>query len=352
MSIGLTTPATARNLWQQLDLLTRIGVGIAPVAADLAGLLRRLVGADAAALFWLDDLGMLAGFFHEDSPPEVQEIFLHEYERLFVGQGEINVFELAQRRGRAVGHLLEPGADYFRSNTYNLLVRPSGHHHTLDLRIDVDGRARAVVLLFRAAGRPFAADQAAVLSRAFPYLQRAIEKSHSPDDWQSRTHRGGHILLDAAGTRILMLDQEAAAILRDAPLRGQGLLRSSPPELPRDLLRRLAAQSGRPLRMPIPGGALVASARPLQSTGGDPAAVLVDLTVERPRRLDVVQRILALRLSPLQREIALLAGLGHPRSDCVRVVGVSPEALKKHLRAVFAATGARDWESLARVLGG
>jgi DNA-binding CsgD family transcriptional regulator len=352
MSIGMATPAAARNLWQQLDLLTRIGVGIAPIAADLVGLLRRLVGAEAAALFWLDDQGMPAGFFHEDSPPEVQELFLHEYERLFVGKGEINVFDLAHRRGRAVGHLLEPDADYFRSNTYNLLVRPSGHHHTLDLRIDVDGRARAVVLLFREVGRPFADDQAAVLGRALPYLQRAIEKSQSPDDWQTRYQRGGHILLDAAGERVLMLDEEAAAILRGSPLRGLGLQRSSRPAAPPDLLRRLDARSGRSVRLPIPGGALVASARILQSPGGAPDAVLLDLAVERPRCLDVVRRILALKLSPLQREIALLAGLGHPRSDCVRVVGVSPEALKKHLRAVFAATGAGDWESLARVLGG
>lgn len=344
--------ASRGRLWQELDLLCRIGVGIAPVAAQLTALLRGLAGADAAALFWLDEQGMPEGFFHENSPPEVQDIFLNEFERLFVGEGETNVFALARQRGRAIGHLLSPDADYFRSNTYNLLVRPSGHHHTLDLRVDVGGRARAVVLLFRAPGRSFDDDGAAVLRRAAPYLQRAIERAHSPDDWRARIDRAGHVLLDDTGQRILMMDAEAAAILRHANLRGLGLRRHPRPETPPDFFRRLDARSGRPLRLPIPGGALVASARALHAPGGDTlGSLLVNLNVERPHRMEVIQRVLSLKLSPLQREIAVLAGLGHPRSDCGPVVGVSAEALKKHLRTVFAATGTSDWDSLAKALG-
>ena len=105
-------------------------MGVAPIAPDVAKLLRKLAAADAAALFWLDDQGMPEGFFHEDSPPEVRDLFLNEFERLFVGEGETNVLALARYQGRAIGRLLSPDADYFRSNTYNLLVRAGGHHHT------------------------------------------------------------------------------------------------------------------------------------------------------------------------------------------------------------------------------
>lgn len=347
---AIATATIRRSLWQSLDLLCRAGVGIAPVAVELTAVLRQVVGADAAALFWLDEQGMPEGFFHEDSPPGVQDVFLNEFERLFVGEGETNVFALARHRGRSTGHLLAPGADYFRSNTYNLLVRASGHHHTLDQRVDVDGRARAVVLLFRAPGRPFNDDEAEALRRTAPYLQRAIEDAHSPDDWRAHIDRAGHVLLDDACQRILMMDAEAAAILSAANLRGVG--QRPRPETPPDFFRRLDARTGRSLRLPIPGGALVASARALRAPcGGTPGSVLVNLNLERPHRMEVVQRVLSLRLSPLQREIALLAGLGHPRSDCGPVIGVSAEALKKHLRAVFAATGASDWKSLARALG-
>jgi hypothetical protein len=36
--------------------------------------------------------------------------------------------------------------------------------------------------------------------------------------------------------------------------------------------------------------------------------------------------------------------------DCATVIGVSHEALKKHLRVIFAATGSQDWDSLGRAL--
>ena len=51
--------------------------------------LRTLVGADAAALFWLDAQGRPEGFFHEDSPAGAQDLFLNEFDRLFAGRTRI-----------------------------------------------------------------------------------------------------------------------------------------------------------------------------------------------------------------------------------------------------------------------
>lgn len=351
---------TQRRSWHELDLLCRIGVGLAPIAPDLTALLRQMVGADAVALFWLDEFGLPEGFHHEDSPDSVKDLFLNEFERLFVGEREINVFALAQRRDRRVGHLLEPGADYFQSNTYNLLVRASGHHHSLDLRVDVDGRARAVVLLFRAASRPFSDADAATLLRVAPYLQRAIEISLPPDAWQGLGAQNGHLLLDGAGQRIVLMSDPAITLLRNAGQRGMGWHQGTPPETPPPFVQHLLAQPQRPLHLPVPGGVLVAQLHPMGVPGhggsgagsGQPGHLLVELALKRPRRIEVVRRVLSLQLSPLQREIALLAGLGHARADCVAQIGVSPEALKKHLRAIFFATGTHDWDSLTRALGG
>lgn len=347
-----------RRPWHELDLLCRIGVGLAPIAPDLTALLRHLVGADAAALFWLDEFGLPEGFHHEDSPAHVKDLFLNEFERLFVGEREINVFALAQRKDRRVGHLLSPGAAYFQSNTYNLLVRASGHHHSLDLRVDVDGQARAVVLLFRTAQRPFADADAATLLRAAPYLQRAIEKSLPPDAWDGLGTQGGHLLLDAAAQRIVLMDEPATALLRSAGQRGTGWHQGKPPDTPPPFVQRLLASPHRPLHLPVPGGVLVAQMQAMHAPGNTdhgpgqttPPHLLVALALKRPQRMEVVRRVLSLPLSPLQREIALLAGLGHARADCVPHIGVSPEALKKHLRVIFAATGSRDWDSLARTL--
>lgn len=349
-----------RRSWHELDLLCRIGVGLAPIAPDLTALLRQMVGADAAALFWLDEFGLPEGFHHEDSPDGVKDLFLNEFERLFVGEREINVFALAQRRDRRVGHLLEPEAGYFKSNTYNLLVRASGHHHSLDLRVDVDGRARAVVLLFREASHPFADSDAATLLRVAPYLQRAIEISLPPDAWHGLGAQNGHLLLDGSGQRITLMSDPAMALLRNAGQRGMGWRQGTPPEVPPPFVQQLLTQPQRPLHLPVPGGVLVVQMHPMSApahagpvtAGSTPDQWLVELSLKRPQRIEVVRRVLSLSLSPLQREIALLAGLGHARADCVAQIGVGPEALKKHLRAIFAATGTRDWDSLARALSG
>ena len=79
---------------------------------------------------------------------------------------------------------------------------------------------------------------------------------------------------------------------------------------------------------------------------------LITLELVQPPRLHVVRRVLELGLSPLQREIALLAGVGGLRRDCERVIGVSNEALKKHLRTIYRTVGVTGWDGLATTLQG
>jgi DNA-binding CsgD family transcriptional regulator len=344
--LSMQPAAVRQRLWQELDLLCRLGLGLAPIAPDVCAVLRALVGADAAALFWLDAHGMPEGFFHEDSPTAVQDLFLNEFERLFVGGHEINVFALARPDGPRVGRLLAPGARYFRTNSYNLLVRASGHHHALDLRIEVQGRTRAVLLLFRAPGRGFDAAEAALLERASASLQRAFgpAASHALD---SRPDGGtGHVVLDASGQRPMLADATALALLQGARLRGLGMLQAGA-ALPPDLARRLNVQPGGASHIPVPRGLLLAQAHALLAPTGATAQWLITLQLQRPRQIDVVRRVLALPLSPLQREIAALAGLGHARAEASARTGVGEAALKKHMRAILEAAGAGDWQELS-----
>lgn len=349
------TAASQQRLWQQLDMLCDLGLGLAPIAPDVCAVLRTLVGADAAALFWLDENDLPAGFHHEDSPASTQDLFLNEYLRLFNGPGETNVLELARPDGPRIGRLLAPGARYFRSNSYNLLVRASGHQHTLDLRVEAHGRTRAIAALFLEPGPGFSDAQARMLERACATLSRAFK----PTSLVSRGDAGrfgatGHILLSAADLRPLLADAAATQLLRQANLAGLGVRDSARAgqlqKLPQDLLQRLALPMGGTSRVPVPDGWLVATAHELHSLADGPGQVMLTLQLERSHCIDVVRRVLALPLSPLQREIALLAGIGHARSECTERTGVGAAALKKHLRAIFEATGAADWESLADIL--
>ncbi|WP_313079026.1 hypothetical protein [Pulveribacter sp.] len=345
--------AAHQRQWRALGLLCGLGLGLAPIAPEVCAALRALVGADAAALFWLDAQGRPEGFFHEDSPAEVQDLFLNEFERLFAGPDEINVHTLARIDGPRIGRLMAPGAQYFRSNSYNLLVRASGHQHTLDLRVEAGGRARAIAMLFRASGAGFTADDAALLERAAGWLARAFAQPIGHDCSQAGGHGGplGHVVLDAAGQHPLYADETATQLLRQSNLAGLGLRAAAALALPPDLPQRLGvAHAGDAARSAVPGGWLAASRLALHALAGGPAQHLLTLQLQRPLGVEVVRRVLALPLSPLQGDIALLAGLGHARADCHRLAGVSEAALKKHLRVVFAATGAADWEDLAQRL--
>jgi hypothetical protein len=307
-------------------------------------------------VFWLDDQGMPEGFFHEDSPPAVQALFLDEFERLFVGPDEMNVLALAQRKDAALGHLVAPQASYFRSNTFNLLVRPSGHQHCLDLRVEVQGRPRAVVLLFRAPGRPFGTVEAACLQQVLPALRQAIVHAPNLGASEGQILASGHLLVDTLGTQILWHDAAALTLLSQANLAGTGYLKTRPLAAPPPLVAGLCSSlaAGLPVAVsqhPVPGGWLQLQARAMQAgTPGVSAAVLVTLQHWQPQPLGVAQRVAALPLSPLQREITLLAGLGQPRACCGPALGVSPEALKKHLKAIYATTGCADWGQLQQHL--
>lgn len=351
------TVVAQQQLWHELDMLCRLGVGLAPIAPEVCAALRTLIGADAAALFWMDEQGLPAGFFHEDSPASTQNLFLNEFERLFVGAQETNVFALARPDGPRVGRLLTPDASYFRSNSYNLLVRASGHHHVLDMRVEVLGRTRAVVSLFRTPGaRGFDADNAAVLERTTAHLARAFARGPTPSWSDSTDSLVGHVLLDAVDRRPVMADVPARLLLQTANLRGVGLKGDPEAPLPSDIASHLGLRSdptGQPIRIPVPHGVLVVNAHlmyPPSGTAASSAQLLLTLQLQRMRQIDVVRRIRELPLSPLQREIAALAGLGHARADATALTGVGQAALKKHLRIILDVAGATDWESLARAL--
>jgi len=113
--------------WARLRVLCCSGLSLLSVVPDAFAAVREIVPNAAAALFLTSPEGVPHAFFHEDSPESVQSLFLGE-PQLFVGPHEFNVFRLVGAPGGAkVGQLMAPGEAYFRSNTYQLLVRGSGH---------------------------------------------------------------------------------------------------------------------------------------------------------------------------------------------------------------------------------
>lgn len=341
----------AKRKWHELELVCATGAGIAAIAPQVCLILREIVGADAAALFWMDPQGWPAGFFHEDSTPACRDLFANAYAELFVGEAEINVASLARNSGAPAGHLLAPPSHYWRSNTYNLLVRASGHHHTLDLRIDHEGQARAVVLLFRVHRRPFDSDDLAVLQLSADLLRRAFLPAPGSDRW-TPCGPPASLVVSADGETLLFAADPARLLLQAGNHVAQGVPAEGPlrhpPAFARALCARLHHEARPAVSLDSASGRLTACAERLASPSGEPVA-LITLQAEVPVRLSLVQRILAQDVSPKQKTILLAAASGATRAEAAMQANTSPEAMKKHLMAIFAATGTRSWTELGRM---
>ncbi|MFG1400918.1 hypothetical protein [Xanthobacter sediminis] len=343
----------SKRRWHDLELICSTGVGIAAIAPHVSRTLREIVGADAGAIFWMDAQGLPTGFFHEDTHAGARDLFANAFERLFLGESELNVATLARRSGADAGHLLAPPPSYWKSNTFNLLVRPSGHHHAIDLRIDHEGVPRAVVLLFRVRRRPFDEADLALLRLSAGLLRRAFVEAPGSDRWTSRAPPA-HLLVDRAGGRLLFASASAHALLQEGNHVAQGVPAtgplSAPPAFAAVLCARLGAEARPRLELPSPNGRLVVVAEELAAPA-EGRAVLLTLQPQTPFRLGLVERILEQDVSPKQKTLLLAAASGASRTEAARLASTSPEAMKKHLLAIFAATGARSWIDLGRMFG-
>lgn len=337
-------------------MLCRPDIGLAAIAPRVCRLAREIVGAEAASLFWLDQNAMPLGFFHEDSPDEARDLFANEFDRLFVGPDEINVFALAQATGLACGQMLKPPTSYFRSNTYNLLIRPSGHHHCLDLRIDDADGGHAVLLLFRGQYPAFTESDARTLMLFEPLLRRAGAATTTAR-WQGDAARSGHVLIDPQSTEIVAMSDAAEAILRDSSLVGQGMARSAPlnaaPRFLADLCKP-ALMSGRiSANLAVAAGRLSIEAmvmRSPSSAGETTPKVLMTLKHETPADLALIDPVLARRLSPLRSEILLFAASGGSREAMPTTFSISKESAKKHLAEIYRVMDVRRWDELSHAL--
>lgn len=354
--MGFSKSSILRQRWLELRLLCRPGIGLATIAPPVCRLAREIVGAEAASIFWLDGNGMPLGFFHEDSPEEVRDLFANNFERLFVGPEEINVFSLSRSNGAPCGRLLTPPPGFFLSNTYNLLLRPSGHHHSLDLRVEDAEGGRAVLLLFRGRHPSFTDREAATLTLFDPLLRRAGARANGTS-WQSAASDPGHMLVDIRGERILSICDVAERLLRGSSLVGQGLTAhgtlQAPPRFVADLCAQLAQSEDANMVVTIPAGRLRVEARQMHTPGRDPSVyrqVLITLHHEAPTGIGLIAPILEHRLSPLRSEILLYAASGGAREMVPQAFEISKEATKKHLAEIYRTIGVGHWHDIPHAL--
>lgn len=311
-----------------------------------------MIGGAAAALYWLDLNQEPVGYFHEDAPPMPRELFQNQM-KLFEGPGEMSAFWLARQTGKSIGRLVDPPASFFDSNVYNLLIKGSGHRHTLDVRIDVDGVGRAVFGLFRIADDPFRPSEIDAIRVIQPLFARAIVNGQSGPHWTPDHSSRASLAVSADCEMLMACSSGAARLLANSSLIGQHLScdparLSRPPRFISALLQGANLAAPRSETYPVPGGRLSVRADWMGEVGSDPTRGFwsVELQMLTCREIEMVDVVLGRKLSPLQKEVALYALLGGERKNCAERFALSAASLKIHLRAILREFDSPSWNDL------
>ncbi|MDB5422905.1 MAG: hypothetical protein JWQ29_321 [Phenylobacterium sp.] len=316
---------------------------------------RDLIGADSGSIFWLDEYGSPAGFFHDCAPAELKDLFVTRFDELFSATGQFNMVTYTEMVGAPIGRMLgdEARAQYLDSNVYRYLAAPLGHHYCLDIRIEHKNRGVALLVLWNPEGRPFTQRDVEAAQPVRTLLEQALREERQEVVWRSQSSRTAHFITDISGEHLLAIDAEAEALLNRSQLLRQNVpIARSPREAPvfsRALAAMLAHGSQAQLELPVVDGRLVVRASMSQRIGmdgADPLQMFVSVDLQVAVNVLAAERLSALPLTLLQKQVALFGAQGGLRIDCEDRFGVSQEALKKHLRTIYDVTGVANWAGL------
>jgi hypothetical protein len=344
-----------RRLQDHLRLLSDCGAGLEAIAGRACVIARRLVEGDMAGIFWLDEQGAPAGFYHETDRVDLKDLFITRFDELFSGPDQENMMTLTAPIGPSIGRCLDPAYldRFWRGNVYRYLCTPLDHHFMIDVRVEVGGIGRAVLLVWSKGRRSFSARDVERLRPVQAMLTRAWVERRPDARWMPRGSGNAHLITDIAGERLLAIDPEAEELLMRSHMLAQNVgmaarLRVAP-AFARILAAALAAGPSAREVTPIANGRIAADARRsalLDEAGGDQPITYIALREETSFAACCIDHLMEQPLSPLQRNLALFGMKGGERADCSVEFGISAEALKKHSAAIVKALGVARWTDL------
>lgn len=348
-----------RRILERIRLLCGCGAGMEAIAPALCEALHDLIETEANAVFWVDENGVPSGYHHDNAPAELKDFYVRNFEALFTDPTQFSMIAMLDSVepsvGRAVG---EAGMKWvLESNVHKYLCAPLGHHHALDMRIDHDGRGRAVFCLWRGESLPYGPGDVSILREVQPLIQSAVAQVPNMVRWRGLSSRTAHFITDAAGRELRSIDAEADQTLAASHLLSQNVAAQPPlrdaPGFAEQLAAMLATQEQAEMSVAVAGGRLLARATwsRIISAGTVEPQILVAIDRQVCTPVLVANYVATLPLTYLQKRIALFAILGGERSACEADIGVGPEALKKHLRAIYECTGTAQWSELALIEG-
>jgi hypothetical protein len=338
-------PAKRLREWTQLKALCTSGLDPISLAPDAFEHVHQLVPNAACALFLTAPNGIPQRFLHEDSPDHVKALFQNEF-HLFLGPQEINVVQIVTApQAQKAGRLLSPPRDYFRSNTYQMLVRGSGHHHALDVRLQHQQQGLGALMLFREEGAAFRQADLDKLKRVASLFEHAL--AVDPIEWAPWDHGASDdaLIVTHADARVAWISPPAATLLRLVPLVGQAWQGQHLPQALQQLIWSLRGQGPlcdrAPLvRIAVADGWLQAHAQWLHTPGQHDLAApeaMVGLMLKRivPRQLRFWRALTKVDLSPRSFEVAFALATGASAQAARQRLGLSESVWKDCVKSIY-----------------
>jgi DNA-binding CsgD family transcriptional regulator len=257
---------------------------------------------------------------------------------------------------------------------YDEVLRPQNiaHNGMVALAAKEDFRAAFNICRTTSQG-PFGADERGLLEQLIPHLRRSILLGFRLDTYQALQNSAFNAL-EQLSDGVVLLDRNAQIIFANAAARAsqaEGSLR-----LPQSLLtysssftQRLAAlikiavegEAGGSMSMPTHADGhlltiLVSSVRGkdigrLADLGmKDAAALVFIIDPARTTAIPLARIMDAYGLTRAEAKVALAAAAGNTIAETARLLTLSPNTIKTHLRKVFAKTSTRRQTELAKLM--
>jgi DNA-binding CsgD family transcriptional regulator len=339
-----------------------LGVTGEQLMPTLLKAVRKLVGADSAAFFWVDARGDMTGLYAERLlPAPVRQLY---FERFYDADDTSFRRAFAQRASNPDSVVaVSPSAEAEHTAYYNEVLRHLDAHHVLYGIVREQGRALGQLSLYRPkSARTFNNDERGELASIMHYVAHGVSQ-------RSRGGATAQSLVDSTDDAIFLVGADGE--LRQSSAAAQNLLalsmlgRVGPADrelgdAARPTLRHLVAR----LREGLGGADVGPPSAVIDNAWGrfllrtyalgdtQDATYAVRIVRQEPLLLQFVDALSGFGLSPQQREIAAGLARGASNQELAQSLGVSGNTVAYHIKQLFARLDTHDRQQMVgRVLG-
>lgn len=342
--------SSVQNQIAHIRQLCCLGMSFKAIMPDLMKTMTRVMDCQSGVFMWFDCNGDIDHIYVDIFLPEVVSLFVSEYERLKTPFGPD--LPMMAVKGKPLGNYRVMPKEFYRTDMYNLICRPYDQHFMLDGIIKDSGVALGALMLYREKShKQFTAGEQARLAQLLPYIQHAILNDETSDilldSWGGVPQ--GTILADLSG-RICHIEPRAREAIfwteqKNVPSSGsllqdmEGKLKSIVAQLCWRLrkINRFENAEAPSIHLAHHSGRLTISATRLPAyESATQDLVCLSLTLRRNKLLTIMSHLEALPLSPKQKELSLLLGMGLEPRDIAKKLNISLNTYKEYVQAIYA----------------